>query len=110
MHEQAHLLNIICQIRTRQSEVLEGACETPVLGGVSHQGACVGGQLVPCVHGHGNGMAFRHGSLSEKVDGVLTLRQEQPRAIARHEDAEEVVKVTKIRHGELRVELCHDEL
>jgi len=55
-------------------------------------------------------MAFRHGSLSEKVDGVLTLRQEQPRAIARHEDAEEVVKVTKIRHGELRVELCHDEL
>jgi hypothetical protein len=53
-------------------------------------------------------MAFRHASPSEKIDGLLTLRQEQPRAVTRHRDAEKVVKVTKIRHGELKVEVCCD--
>jgi hypothetical protein len=55
-------------------------------------------------------MALRQASLLEKIDGILTLRQEQPRAVTLHRDAEEVVKVAKIRHGELRVEACPDEL
>jgi len=39
MHEQAYLLNSICQIRPCQGEVLEGTGETPVLGGVSNLSA-----------------------------------------------------------------------
>jgi hypothetical protein len=110
MHEQAHLLNDIGQIGLCQSEVLEGTGKTLVLGGVSHQGACGGGQLVLRVHWRGSGMAFRHANSLEKVNGILTLRQEQPRVVAHHGDAKEVVKVSKIRHGELGMEACHDEL
>jgi hypothetical protein len=43
MHEQAHLLNSICQIRPCESEVLEGTGETLVLREVNHRGACGGG-------------------------------------------------------------------
>ena len=55
-------------------------------------------------------MAFRHARPLEKIDGVLTLRQEQPRAIARHGDAKEVVKVAKIHHGDLKVKEPRDAL
>jgi len=51
-------------------------------------------------------MALKHASSSEEVDSVLTLQQEQPQAVVRHRDAEELVKVAKVHHGDLRVQSC----
>jgi hypothetical protein len=49
MHKQADLLNNKGQVGPRQSEVLVGASEAPVLGGVSDWGIVGSGQLGPCI-------------------------------------------------------------
>lgn len=55
-------------------------------------------------------MTLRHASPSEKLNGVLPLRQEKGIDVACHGDAEEEQEVTKVRHGELRVETGGDVL
>ena len=45
VHEQADLLHWICKIRSGQREVLKGAGETPVLGGIGDGGALSGREL-----------------------------------------------------------------
>jgi len=37
MHEEAHLLDGVCQVRTRQREVLERASKVPVCGRISNR-------------------------------------------------------------------------
>jgi hypothetical protein len=49
-------------------------------------------------------MALGHASPLEKVDGVLSLRQMKAVGGALDGDAEEVVEIPKIRHGELVME------
>jgi hypothetical protein len=55
-------------------------------------------------------VALGHASSLEQLNSVLTSREEQPGGGARDDDFEEVVKITKIRHSELGVELIDDAL
>lgn len=56
------------------------------------------------IHRGGRGMALGHASPLEKVDGVLSLRQMKAVGGALDGDAEEVVEIPKIHHGELVME------
>jgi len=91
MHEQEDLLNSKGQVCLRQCEVLKGAGEAPVLGGVSHRGTVSGGQLGPCIVQCGSGVALGHASLLEEGDNVLVLGQEKTGVILCHSNPEEVM-------------------
>ena len=107
MHEEADLLDSKGQVR---GEVLEGTNEAPVLRGVGDWSALEGGQLVLSFHRSSYKVAFRHASTLEEINGVLSLRKEQSTVVPCHQDAEEVVEVAKVRHGELRGEAGDDVL
>ena len=55
-------------------------------------------------------MALRHAGTLEKIHSILPLGKEQPAAVPSHRDAEEVVQVAEVRHGELRAEARGDVL
>jgi hypothetical protein len=55
-------------------------------------------------------MTLSHARALKKLDGVLSLGEEEAIGGTRDSNAEEVVKSAKIRHGELRAQLSHDAL
>lgn len=55
-------------------------------------------------------MTLSHARALEKLDGVLSLGEEETIGGARDSDAEEVVKSAKVCHGELGAQPSHDAL
>jgi hypothetical protein len=55
-------------------------------------------------------MTLSHARALKKLDGVLSLGEEEAIVGMRDNNAEEVVKSAKIRHGELRAQPSHDAL
>lgn len=51
-----------------------------------------------------------HAHPLKKVDDVLPLIQEHPIGVAENEDVDEVMKVSKVRHGELGEEEVPDDV
>jgi hypothetical protein len=51
-----------------------------------------------------------HASTLQEIKGVLSLRQEEAVIGVRDGDAEKVVKIAEVRHGELGVESLGDTL
>jgi hypothetical protein len=62
-----------------------------------------GGQFGGGVNGRGNGVAVEHLCTLQDLQGILLLRQEQTIMSSVNIDAQEMVDVTKITHGELRM-------
>jgi hypothetical protein len=58
MNKQADLLNSKGQVGPRHGEVLEGAGEATVLGGVGHRGTVSSRQLDPCIGRRGSRAAL----------------------------------------------------
>jgi hypothetical protein len=55
-------------------------------------------------------MTLSHAHALKKLDGVLSLGEEEAIGGTRDSNAEEVVKGAKIRHGELRAQPSHEAL
>jgi hypothetical protein len=101
MHEQTHLLDRIRQVRPCEGQILQRTSEAAVLRGVGDGWTIFGGQFGLGVHGRRGGMALRHACTLEKLNSILTLREEQAISRARDGDAEKVVKCAEVRHRKL---------
>jgi hypothetical protein len=55
-------------------------------------------------------MTLSHAHVLKKLDGVLSLGEEEAIGGTSDNNAEEVVKSANIRHGELRAQPSHDAL
>jgi hypothetical protein len=112
MHEEAHLVNSVLQVRPSQGEVLESTHNTPVVRAISRREECTvrGRELGISVNGTRCRVTLSHAGLLENIHSILSLRQKQTIYGAGDSDAEEVVEVAEIRHGELRGEFGHDVL
>jgi hypothetical protein len=110
MHEKAHPLNRVCQIRSSQRDVLESTDDAPVHGRVGDWSTSSRGKLGMSVDRGHRGVTLGHACTLKKLDGVLSLGQEDPSGEALDGDVEEVVEIPKIYHGELGVEPVDDAL
>lgn len=106
VHMQAYLLHGILKIWTRQCEVLKGASDAPVLGGVVGKLTLSGGEFGLRVDRRGGGPTVGHASAMEEVFRILMLVEEEFGGCASHLDAEEKVQHPQILErdsvGELR--------
>jgi hypothetical protein len=112
MHEEAHLLNGILQVGPSQSEVLKGTHYTPVVGGINRREKCTirGRELGMSVNRSRCRVTLSHACTLQKVHSILSLGQKETVGGASDGDAEEVVEVAEVSHGELRIEFGHDVL
>ena len=84
MHEEAHLLNRICQIWSSQGEVLKGPSKASVLRAVLELGVVLCRELGMSVNGSRCRVTLSHASTLKKIQGILSLRQEQALGRTRH--------------------------
>jgi hypothetical protein len=89
---KAHLLNGVGKVGSGEGKVLERACQTSIRRRVGDRGAVVLGELRLSVNKRGAGLAVRHASPLQNVDGVLTLVQEDTLGPTFGSDAEEVME------------------
>lgn len=76
IHEEAHLLYRICQVRTSQDDVLESADKTPIGGWISNRGDLGRGELGLSINKIHCRVTCRHVHSLKNVDGVLSLTHE----------------------------------
>jgi hypothetical protein len=110
VHEETHLLNGVGQVWSGQGDVLEGAGDAPIYGWISNGSTISGGELGVSVDRGRCRVTLSHASALEKLNGVLSLRQEDPVGGARDGDVEDVMEVPKVCHGELRVKKSDEAL
>jgi hypothetical protein len=110
VHEKAHLLNRVGQIRASQRDVLESTDDAPVHGRVGDWSTNNQRDLGMSVNRGRRGVTLGHTCMLKKLDGVLSLGQEDLGEEALDGVVEEVVEIPKIRHGELGVEPVDDAL
>jgi hypothetical protein len=70
-------LNDIGDLRTGEGEILERTGEAPVLSRIGDGGTLLGGELGASINRVGGWVAFRHAGSLQKIDGVLSLGQEE---------------------------------
>src|SRR4051812_29717998 len=73
MHVEAHLLDIILNVRARQGEVLESTDDGAVEGCVGRRRALNEGHLGLRVDRHGSSLAVKHAILLQDLVGILLL-------------------------------------
>jgi hypothetical protein len=73
MHEEAHLLHSIWQIRPCQNKVLEGTINSLVLCRIFDRGSLYSKQLSTSVHGCCSGVTLSHVGVLKEVKSVLLL-------------------------------------
>ena len=73
MHVEAGLLHCMSNIRTRQCEILKGACKAAVLSGIGDERTIVGRKLATSVYGSRTRVAMLHAGALEKINGILAL-------------------------------------
>ena len=100
VHMQANLLNNVSDIRSGESEVLQGTCKTPELRSDLNRWA-ISRQLGVGVHGSRARLALGHASALQDIQHVLPLREEKSCATAPDMHPQKVVQLTKILHAEL---------
>jgi hypothetical protein len=108
MHVETCLLNGMCYVRTRQSEVLKSTGKAPILCGVGDEGTIIGREFTTHVNGSRTRVALKHAGTMKKIDDVLALREHHASGRASHRDAEEVGELAEVSHGELAVEELGD--
>jgi hypothetical protein len=101
VHMQAHLLDGVGDVWPREGEVLEGASQAAVGRRVGNRRPVVLRELSLSVDRRGVGLAVRHASPLQDVDGVLALVEEETLRPALGGDAEEVVEGPQVLHREL---------
>jgi hypothetical protein len=92
VHMQTHLLDGVCDVRPGEIEVLKRAGQAPVGRRVGDQEARRLRELRLSVDRRGAGLAVRHASLLQDIDGVLALVEEETLRPTLGGDAEEVVE------------------
>ena len=95
VHEKAHLLNCVGEVRTSQREVLQGASEAAVLGGILHRSAIRSRELGTSVHRTRCRVTLGHAGTLEQIHSVLVLREEEAVSRACDRDPEEVMKAPR---------------
>jgi hypothetical protein len=91
MHVEANLLDSVGNVGASKSQVLEGAGETPVGSGISHQGASIGGYLGASINRGGAGVVAGHAMSIKDVQSILPLRESESVLVALNCHAEEVM-------------------
>ena len=71
MHEEAHLLDGVCQVRTGQREALECASKAPVRERISSRGTGGGRKLGMSVNRCRRRVTLSHADVLKKLNGVL---------------------------------------
>jgi len=103
MHEETHLLNSVGDVGSSQREVLKCTGETPVLRGILNRITICCRQLGSSVNGCGCRVTLGHASTLKKIHRILSLRQKETISRTGDRDPEEVMKISQICHGKLRV-------
>jgi hypothetical protein len=62
MHVEARLLNSMCNVGTRQCQVLKGASKAAVLSRIGNERTIIGGELATSVYGSSTRVAIKHAS------------------------------------------------
>ena len=104
MHEEAHLLNCVGDVWSGKGKVLESTGEAAVLRGIGEEVTGSSRRFRAGVDGHGDGLAVEHFGTIKNLEGILLLTEKQTRGIGGDVDAQEVVELAEIRHGELGLE------
>lgn len=110
MHEETHLLNRIREIWPSECKVLESSSKAAVESGIGQEGPITSGQFGLSVDGGGDRLAVEHVSTVENFECILLLTQEEARGVGSDVNAQEMVKVTEIGHGELVFEGMDDTI
>jgi hypothetical protein len=92
VHMEAHLLDGVGDVGLGEGEVLERAGQAPVRRRVGDRGPAILRELRLTVDRHGVGLAVRHASPLQDVDGVLALVKEETLGPALSSNVEEVVE------------------
>jgi hypothetical protein len=92
VHMQAHLLDDVGDVGSREGQVLEGAGQALVGRRVGDQGPVFLREFHLSVDRRGAGLAVGHASPLQDVDGILVLVEEETLRPTLNGDAEEVVK------------------
>jgi hypothetical protein len=110
MHVEADLLNSVVNIRPSECEVLQGTSKTAKIRSlkVRKRRAGDGRQLGIGVNRCSAGLACSHAGSGKNVEHVLVLRQEKTIWASLDMHAQEVVKLSQILHGELRLQGSDD--
>lgn len=78
MHVEACLLDSMCDVGARQSQVLKGACKAAVLSGIRDERTVISCKFATGVYGSRTRVALQHTGALQEVDGVLALGQHHP--------------------------------
>jgi hypothetical protein len=76
MHVKVDLLNSICTIQASEGEVLKSSSYTVVMGVVSHRSP-ISRELGVSIHRGAAWLAVTHTSMSQDIQHILSLREEQ---------------------------------
>ena len=88
---KADLLNGICEVRPGESEVLQGASETPVGSSISHGITQSSRQLRLSVDRSGTWLAISHPSPLQNIKCILPLVKEKTRRARLNNNTQEVM-------------------
>ena len=102
MHVKSSLLHGVGNVRMCEHQVLKGAGDASVIGGIGHWFAG-GGELGAGVEWRAIRVAVCHACAGKYVLSVLTLREEEAEAGTLYGDAEEEVQVVEVLKGEFAV-------
>ena len=73
MHVEACLLDSMCDVGARQSQVLKGACKAAVLSGIRDERTVISCKFATGVYGSRTRVAILHAGALEKINGILAL-------------------------------------
>jgi len=108
MHVEAHLLNCIRYVWSGEGEILQSTNQTAVLSRIADRCTISGGDLSMSVDRGAARLAVSHTSSLKHIQGVLPLRKKEALGTQLHCHTQEVVKDTKILHGEFLLESRDD--
>jgi len=101
MHEETDLLNCIGDIRPSEGEPLQCSRKAAIIRGILDRWS-VGRQLRVDVDRSGGRLALSHPGALQKLQHILALRENQ-RTMALNMHAQEVMELSQVLHGELRL-------
>jgi hypothetical protein len=98
---EADLVDNVGEIRTGESEVVQGSSKTPISSRINHRITQSSRQLRLSVNRSGEGLAFSHSGTLQDIQGILALVEEKTSLTGLKCQTQKVVKLTQILHGKL---------
>jgi hypothetical protein len=104
IHVELNLLDDVCDVRAGERQVLEGLNEAPKVSQISIRRPRVNGDLGLRVHRCRNRLAVHHANSLKNVENKRMLSEEEPVHQMLYGDAQKMMEVTEILHGEFPLE------